>query len=63
MLPHKMFEFRVSEMPSPAFLAGHFQQIKTKENSAVVFLGAPNGGFLLIALKKLFRPSRVLSDL
>ena len=35
MLPHKMFEFRVSEMPSPAFLAGHFQQIKTKENAVI----------------------------
>ena len=47
--------FRVSELPSPSFSAGNFQQIKTKENSAVVFSGAP--------LKTLFRLSRVLSDL
>ena len=55
--------FRVSELPSPAFSAGNFQQIKTKANLAVVFSAAPNGGFRLIALKTLFRLSRVLSDL
>ena len=27
------FKFRVSEMPSPAFSARHFQGIKTKENA------------------------------
>ena len=31
----KFFKLRVSEMPSAAFYAGHFQQIKTKENSVI----------------------------
>ena len=26
MLPQKMFKFRVSEMPSPAFSAGHLSK-------------------------------------
>ena len=33
MLPQKIFEFTVSEMPFPAFSAEHFQERNTKENA------------------------------
>ena len=36
MLPkQKIFKFGVSKMPSPAFSAGRFQYIKTKENVVI----------------------------
>ena len=37
----KIFKFGVSEMPSAAFSAGHFQQIKTRENAVISFLFYP----------------------
>ena len=42
LAPQKMFKFWVSEMPSPAFSAGHFQQIKTKENAVISCLFYPS---------------------
>ena len=39
MLPHKMFELRASEMPFPAFSAGHFN---TTENAVVRCLFYPS---------------------
>ena len=37
-----MFKFGVSEMPSPTFSAGHFQKIKTKENTVISCLFYPS---------------------
>ena len=42
MLPEKILKFRVSEMPSPVFSAGHFQQIKAKENTVISCLFYPS---------------------
>ena len=42
MLPQKIFKFGVSEMPSPAFYAGNFQKIKTKESAAISCLFYPS---------------------
>ena len=42
MLPQKIFTFGVSQMPSPAFSAGHFQSIKTKENTVISCLFYPS---------------------
>ena len=33
MLSQENFQFRVLEMPSPAFSAGHFQQNNMQENT------------------------------
>ena len=40
-LPRKIFKFRVSEMPSPAFSGCHFQSIKTNENAVISCLLYP----------------------
>ena len=40
--PPEIFTFGVSEMPSPAFSAGHFQSIKTKENTVISCLFYPS---------------------
>ena len=38
MLPQKMLKFRVSEMPSPGFSAGHFQYIMRQKCSRKLFI-------------------------
>ena len=40
--PPKIFKFGFSEMPSPAFSAGYFQLIKTKENAVISCLFYPS---------------------
>ena len=42
MLPQKMFKFRVSEMPFPAFSTWYFQLINTQENPLVSCLFYPS---------------------
>ena len=39
--PRNFVKFRFSEMRSPAFSAGHFQSIKTKENAVISCLFHP----------------------
>lgn len=41
ILLQEIFQFRVPEMPFPAFFAGHFHQISRKENA----VGATKGTF------------------
>ena len=38
ILPQKMLKFRVSEMPSPGFSAGHFQYIMRQKCSRKLFI-------------------------
>ena len=42
MLPRKVLNLGSLEMPSPAFSAGHFQAIKTKENAVISCLFYPS---------------------
>ena len=42
VLSQKIFKFRVSEMPSPAFSAGYSQEIMTKENAVISCLFYPS---------------------
>ena len=43
MLPQqKIFKFGVSEMPSAAFSAGHFQEINTREDAVISCLFYPS---------------------